>query len=274
MITVAVIVTTYNQPDALRAVIEGYRAQTDGDFQLIVADDGSTHETAQVIEEARTEGLSIQHVWHEDQGFRAAAIRNRAVAADDAHYIVFTDGDCIPLPQFVARHRRLAEPGRFVSGNRILLGEKLTRRILTENLPLHTWTASQWLRARLEGEVNRWLPTLTLPLDMPSRKWNASSWKGVMTCNLGAWRKDLLEVDGLDESYSGWGLEDSDLAIRLLHAGIRKKSARFAAPVLHLHHRENDRGSLEANRIRLDETLRSGRTKALKGLSQYLKNPQ
>ena len=93
-----------------------------------------------------------------------------------------------------------------------------------------------------------------------------------MTCNLSVWRKDLLEVDGLDESYSGWGLEDSDLAIRLLRAGVRHKSARFATPVLHLWHGENDRGSLPENRRRLDDVRESDRIRALSGLSQYLKD--
>ena len=95
-----------------------------------------------------------------------------------------------------------------------------------------------------------------------------------MTCNLSVWREDLLKVDGLDEAYSGWGLEDSDLAIRLVRAGIRHKSARFAAPVLHLWHRENDRGSLPENRQRLDEVIRSHRIRAVKGLSQYLEQPE
>ena len=42
---IAVIVTTYNRPDALSAVLEGYLAQTDRGFELLVADDGSTEET-------------------------------------------------------------------------------------------------------------------------------------------------------------------------------------------------------------------------------------
>jgi predicted glycosyltransferase involved in capsule biosynthesis len=76
-------------------------------------------------------------------------------------------------------------------------------------------------------------------------------------------------VNGFDERYSGWGLEDSDLVIRLLHAGVRHKSARFAAPVFHLWHRENDRSRLADNRARLDEILASDRVAALQGLDRY-----
>ena len=92
---------------------------------------------------------------------------------------------------------------------------------------------------------------------------------GVKTCNLAAWRDDLVRVNGLDEAYSGWGLEDSDLVVRLLHAGVAHKSARYAAPVLHLWHAENDRGRLPENRQRLADLLRSNRVRAQAGLDRY-----
>ncbi|HKC45115.1 MAG TPA: galactosyltransferase-related protein, partial [Burkholderiales bacterium] len=84
-----------------------------------------------------------------------------------------------------------------------------------------------------------------------------------------AWREDLERVNGLDESYSGWGLEDSDLVIRLLHAGVRHKSARFAAPLFHLWHPENDRSRLADNQRRLDAVLASDRVTAELGLDRY-----
>ena len=92
----AVIVTTYNRPDALAAVLTGYRAQSSQDFELLVADDGSTEATRTVVDDCRRHaGFAVHHVWHEDQGFRPAAIRNRAVAASSADYVIFTDGDCV-----------------------------------------------------------------------------------------------------------------------------------------------------------------------------------
>lgn len=265
----AVIVTTYNRPDALAAVLEGYFDQADRDFELIVADDGSSPETRALAEDcAKRAPFPLSHVWQEDRGFRAAAIRNRALARSAADYIVFTDGDCIPAPWFVAAHRALAERGWFVSANRVLLSEDFTRRVLAQKLPLQRWGWGPWVGAWRRGDVNRLFPLLRLPLG-PLRKLGASRWQGAKTCNLAAWRDDLQRVNGLDESYSGWGLEDSDLVVRLLRAGLRHKSARFAAPVLHLWHRENDRSRLPENQRRLDEILGSGRIEALRGLNQY-----
>jgi len=263
----AVILTTYNRPDALAAVLEGYLAQDDRDFELVVADDGSDLRTARVVESYPT--LRIKHVWQEDRGFRAAAVRNRAVAATHSDYIIFTDGDCVPAPGFVAAHKRLAERGWFLAGNRILLSEGLTRRVLAEGVPIHLWGWKRWVLERSRRDVNRLLPLLSLP-DGALRRAQAQRWEGAKTCNLSVWRDALLRVNGLDESYEGWGLEDSDLVIRLLHAGERHKNARFAAPLFHLWHAAQPREALASNAAKLEEILRSNRLRAERGLDQYL----
>lgn len=268
--TTAVIVTTYNRPDALAAVLEGYLEQDRTDFELVVADDGSTPDTGAVVEACGARApFGIRHVWHEDAGFRAGAIRNRAIAATSAEYVIFTDGDCVPRATFVSRHRALAERGYFLAGNRVLLSASFTQRVLRERLPIHEWTVGAWLAARLRGDVNRALPLLALPNGV-ARKREPQRWEGVKTCNLSAWRQDLLRVNGFDESYSGWGLEDSDLVIRLLHAGVHHKSARFATPLFHLWHAENDRSRLAENRKRLTALLASAEIRARAGVDRYL----
>ena len=265
----AVIVTTYNRPDALAAVLEGYCSQSDHDFALVVADDGSTEETGKVVREFEQRRVfSLTHVWQEDRGFRAAAIRNRAVASTSADYVIFTDGDCVPSRNFVRAHKQLAEPGFFLGSNRVLLTAGFTDRVLRERLPIHAWSWVDWAQSWLRREVNRLLPLMALP-DRSFRKWSPNRWEGIKTCNLSAWRKDLICVNGLDESYEGWGLEDSDLVIRLLHAGVKHKSARFAAPVFHLWHQGQDRQRLAENQNRLDELLRSTNVRAGVGLDQY-----
>ena len=268
---IAVIVTTYNRPDALAAVLDSYLAQNDQSFEVVVADDGSGPETAATVAayRGRTK-VAIGHVRQEDHGFRAGAIRNRALALTGADYVIFTDGDCLPFQGFIAGHRRLARHGWFVAGNRILIDEGLSRRILADHLPVHTWPMGRWFRAFLKGEINRILPLFSIPVPGWLRKLPARRWQGVMTCNLAVWRNDLLAVNGFDEGYQGWGLEDSDLTIRLLHAGLRRKSARFAAPVIHLWHPENDRGTLIENRRRLDALLGSHEIRARQGVERYL----
>ena len=265
----AVIVTTYNRPDALAAVLAGYFDQADHDFELLIADDGSTDDTRKLVESHAVRApFKLHHVWQEDSGFRPGAARNRAAAQTLADYIIFADGDCVPARNFVRQHQVLAEPEFFLSGNRVLLSPSFTQLVLAQHAPIHQWRAARWLRAWVSRDVNRLLPLLKLP-DTSFRKRSPRQWEGVKTCNLSLWRTDFMRVNGFDESYSGWGLEDSDLAIRLIHAGIHHKSARFATPAFHLWHRENDRSRLSKNQKLLDEIIASERIEARVGVRQY-----
>lgn len=268
---IAVIVTTYNRPDALNAVLAGYLAQTDLNFELIIADDGSDQKTRNVVQTYQAVvPFSFKHVWHEDKGFRAAAIRNRAILATDADYIIFTDGDCIPQINFVEKHRQLAKAGYFVAGSRLLSTESFTEMLLEQSDLILQWNSKQWLKARLHKQVNRVLPLFNMPHVLDCLRYlQAKRWKGAKTCNLGVWRDDLVKINGLDEMYTGWGMEDSDLVIRLLNLGIKHKSGRFATAVLHLWHKENDRSLLQKNIEQLNDLIVSNRTKAYVGLDRY-----
>ena len=154
----------------------------------------------------------------------------------------------------------------FVTGNRILLSRELTDAVLARGLEVETWNFAALLQQRLRGGINRLLPTLRLPLG-PLRKLNGASWEGAQTCNLAVARRDLDRIDGFDCAYTGWGLEDSDLVVRLLHSGVRRKDGRFATGVLHLWHSQNDRAQLPTNQARLDEVIGGSRVRALRGLS-------
>jgi hypothetical protein len=68
-----------------------------------------------------------------------AEIRDRAILASAGSHCIFLDGDCLARADFVAAHRRLAEPGCFVTGNRVQLSQKLSRRFLAEGLEAETW---------------------------------------------------------------------------------------------------------------------------------------
>ena len=264
---VSVIVTTYNREDALAAVLAALSRQSDNRFEVVVADDGSGPATATLVDDWRSRlGVPLGHVWQPHRGFRAAEIRNRAIQTCRGDYCVFLDGDCIVSPDFLAIHRRLAERGWFVTGNRVLLSPRLTAAVLREDLRPEAWSLSRWMGERRRGGVNRLAGVLRLPLG-PLRKLESRRWRGARSCNLAVWRSDLERVDGFDASFSGWGREDSDLLIRLLHCGLRRKDGRFATGVIHLWHPDADRAQLAANDARLDAVLHSDRTRAQLGLS-------
>ncbi len=271
MTSISVIITTYNWAAALRLCLLSLYAQTDKNFEIIIADDGSRAENLKLTQSYTTDSpVPIQYVYHEDQGFRAGTIRNKAVAQSQGDYLLFIDGDCIARPDFIATHRRLAETGYFVAGNRVLLNQGFTQEVMAQSILLHEKSACYFLKLRLQGKINRTLPFLSVPLGW-LRKAQPRKWQKAMTCNLAVWRENFIRVNGFDELFEGWGYEDSDLVIRLIHAGVKRKEGRFAAPVLHCWHSYHDRSQHDVNYARLMERLADQSVIfAKKGICQYL----
>jgi glycosyltransferase involved in cell wall biosynthesis len=269
---ISVIVSTYNRPDALAAVLKGLLAQTDRHFEIIVADDGSTEETRKVVaslQRRQAAGPRLLHAWHADTGFRLSAVRNLGVHAARGDYLIFLDGDCVPQRNFVSRHRELAEPGYMVSGSRVLLSQRLTARFLAAAEPaVHEKSLGYWLAQRLSGNINKFLPLLSFG-DSAMRHYSEVKWQRIKGCNLGMWRSDYARVNGCDETFVGWGHEDADLVLRLARSGVKRKGGAFATEVFHLWHRENTRAAESENRRRVEERMRTGLVEAPRGLRDH-----
>ena len=253
---ISVLLATYNWPQALKLCLESLATQTDKNFEIIIADDGSTESTKQVIESFQgSHPAAIKHLWQADQGFRKTQILNQAIAAAHGDYLVFLDGDCIVQPDFVARHRELAQKGYLVTGSRILLNQNLTQDLLS-------W--SQWnfqkfcqglLSKRFSGGINKYWP-LKIKLGNGSwRDYKKFVWRRIKGCNMACWKADAEAINGFDESMTGWGHEDADFIFRLQHHGIRRKSGSWSTEVLHLFHKIHDQSNAAENARRVREKI-------------------
>jgi GT2 family glycosyltransferase len=94
--------------------------------------------------------------------------------------------------------------------------------------------------------------------------------RGIIGCNMGFWRDDLLAVNGFDEDYIGWGGEDSDLGTRLYHLGRPRKFVYGRAIVYHLNHATQDRARAQAAWQRLTDTIRTRKIRCAHGVEQHL----
>jgi len=249
----SIIVTTYNRPLALNRVLESISNLNYKNFEVIIADDGSTSDTREIISSWSSK-FSLIHAWQEDLGFRAAAARNLAVSKSSGDYLIFLDGDCLVFPNFLSRHLYLARKNYLVAGNRLLLNKQITLEVERGIQNPLNWSFWQWCWSRMTGAINRLLPLVFIPGNA-WRKFRTRQWKGVRTCNLGLFKSDFLRVNGFDESFVGWGHEDADLAIRLIDHGVLRKDGQFATAVLHLWHKENDRSKEAENKDRALEGL-------------------
>lgn len=265
---VSVVITTYNRSDALLAVLHGLSLQTDRNFEVIVADDGSRAEhQRRIFESAVAKELGVVHVWHPDVGFTASRVRNRGVAASSGQYVVFLDGDCVPEMDFVARHKWLAESGCFVNGSRVLLSPAITQRVLAGAETICGRSGWYWIKQRILGHASKLTGLLRLP-ERFGRIERTFSWKGIRSCNMGVWRSDFERVDGFDESFVGWGHEDADFVLRLHHSGVIRKNGFCATEVFHLWHKEAARDQESQNARTVTERAKTAVILPVSGFSQ------
>ena len=187
--------------------------------------------------------MPVEHCWHEDRGYRKSVIMNQAMRMVKQPLSIFTDGDCVPLEGFVRDHVRYAEAGHILAGPRMLASTALTQRLESGAESCLRRSIFWWLGQRACGNINRLLPLVHLP-DGAWRKSSPTKWEWVRGCNFSVETKQIWRVGGFEENLFGWGPDDSDIAVRMINAGVRVKSLRFAAPVLHLLHKEESRVTL------------------------------
>ena len=207
--------------------------------EVVVCDDGSTVETTMSVRQWETR-LPIRYAWQPDRGFGAARSRNLGVCKSNASYLVWIDGDCLLPPRFLENHVQLAKVGYLVAGGRHLLSNTETQKLLSGV-------------SRVESAFSHWK---FRSLSMGAlRNLHSGAWETVRTCNVGLYRDDLEAIGGFDEAYKGWGREDSDFAVRLIHQGVKVRSGRLAACVAHLHHSERPRDQLSENEAHFMSSL-------------------
>jgi len=261
---IAIILSSYNSPERLEKTLCGYSIQDRDDFELVVADDGSTDGTRRVVELAgRRLDLNIRYVWHEDRGFRKCTIMNKAVADTSADYLIFSDGDCVPRTNFVSTHAALARSGHYLSGGCFRLSQEATRALSCEQVLAGRAADLEFLahrlpRMRLKKYRLMLGPRTAAMLDLITT--TRSTWNGH---NSSCWRKDLLAVNGFDERMC-YGGEDREFGERLVNRGIRPKQIRHRAICVHLWHDRDyvcAEGLVENLRIRrLTRIRRAGHT--------------
>ncbi len=218
MISLALIINTYNQPDYLARVLNAVSCQTQSPEEVLLADDGSSDGTRDVFAEwAALQKFRREHVWQKNEGFRRSGILNQAIARTQSGYLVFLDGDTIPHPRFLADHAALAQSQTFVQGHRALIEQRAA-----EFFGMNSINADR-RRALLGGQLRGLKHAYRWPA--PLKKFR-SDLKGVRGCNLAIWRDDLVRVNGYNEAFTGWGREDSELAVRLMNSGVRRRGAR------------------------------------------------
>lgn len=250
---ISVIFTTYNSPDWLRKVLWGFESQSRKDFEIVIADDGSTNETKALVEKFQKKGkLNLKHVWQKDNGFRKTRILNKAIIESSGDYLVFTDGDCIPRYDFLEVHAKKAKKGYFLSGGYLKLPMEASEAIGRKDIKSGDAFNARWLKAHgledthklMKLKASGWKEQVYNSLTPAKATWNGH--------NASGWRQDILDANGFDERMQ-YGGEDRELGERLFNKGIKSKQIRYSAICVHLDH---ERGYVTQEMIKKNKKIR------------------
>jgi glycosyltransferase involved in cell wall biosynthesis len=198
---ISVVTATHNRAGRLQSLLDALASQSldVSRFEVVVVDDGSRDQTADVLARAASAGELRLRVVTQPEARGPAAARNRGWRTAAAPVVAFTDDDCRPTPAW--------------------LEALLTTMGGRRDLVVQGRTAPDPLEREALGPFAK-----TLTIDGPSPHFE--------TCNI-AYPKQLLEqIDGFDEGYPAPAGEDSDLGWRATGTGA---TAVFAADALVYH---------------------------------------
>jgi glycosyltransferase involved in cell wall biosynthesis len=261
-VKISLVINTFNQPDYLARVLAAAARQSAPPDEVLLADDGSEAPTRRLFSRwsAQQKFRAVQ-LWQPHENFRRAQILNQAIAAARGDYLVFLDGDTVPHPDFVADHRAASRPGLFVQGHRSLIEQRAAVWFGTNNF------SADRCHAIFQNQVSSLKNSFRWPCAIRKIK---NHLRGIRGCNLAIWRDDLVRVNGYNEDFTGWGREDSELAARLLNAGIQRLDLRGRALCFHLWHPPASRANLAANDGLLEKTVSEKIARCEHGLDRHL----
>jgi glycosyltransferase involved in cell wall biosynthesis len=255
------VVTTYNWPAALDLTLRSIARQSVPPAEVIVADDGSGPETAQVVERWKSHiAAPLVHLWQPHEGFRLARSRNRAIAAANGDYLIIVDGDMVLHRHFVADHLDAARHGSFIQGVRLLTEADTASRMLRDEC-MDLGFFSTGIRRRRHAVRNRALSRMLF--------WKRVGQSAIRGCNQAYWKSDLLRVNGFNEAFVGWGREDNEIAARLYNVGVLRRNLKFQALAIHLHHPPRHPSGTNPNDAILHQAIERGETWCRLGLDRH-----
>ena len=243
---ISVIVPTYKDINALELILDALKLQTYKNFEVIVAEDDDSDEIREFLKNYSSEYV-IKHFSHEDRGWRKAKAFNGAIGLAEGSYLIFFDGDCLPYSTFVEAHMILSETNKVLCGRRVNTGNKITKELREgsvtvneiENKFILFWSKFKKDKARHIEQGLYLFPKsafykfIIKYLDKKSK---------LVGCNFSVFKSDMLKINGFDESYPSVNVaDDVDIEWRLNTIGVKNKSCKYAANLIHLNHTRKDR---------------------------------
>lgn len=256
------VTPTYNWPEALELLLLSIKNQSVLPNEVIIADDGSTEKTLQLIQKFQENfPVPLIHVWHEDLKNRKPMIMNKAIAQAKHDYIIEVDGDIIMHKDFIKDHITFAKKGVYLFGSRVNIQANLLPKIFIEKIT-HFNFLSKGIKKR--GR------TLHLPFFMNFAKTHTVRSRKLRGCNMSFWKEDFIKINGFNEELVGWGIDDSEMIQRMHNINIHGIRLKHCGIAYHIYHKVQSRADYEINNQIEKKTTEEKLTYIPKGINQYL----
>lgn len=268
----SVIITTYNSEEWLQKVLVGYSIQTEPNFEVVIADDGSSNKTKVVIDAFIDKfKFPIIHVWQQDNGFQKCKILNKAILKTNSDYLLFTDGDCIPRKDFIAQHLKHKEEGYFLSGGYFKLSMETSHAISAAHIQKQDCFSISWLLKNGVSKTFKLSKLTKIALVASFMNWLTPTKRTFNGHNTSCFKSDLVAINGFNEEMQYGGL-DREVGERLFNFGILSKQIRYSAVCLHLDHKRSYASSTtwEQNNAIRHYNKKHNVTSIENGLSKYI----
>lgn len=257
---VSVITSTYNKAQYLDLTLTGFLNQTYRNFEMIIVDDGSTDDTAKIVEQYAKK-IDIKYYFQENQGIAKA--RNKALDLAKGDYIIIVDDDRIPCPDFIYEHKRILDQHkkcvsigkevmivsifdpqitfdfnfgiRFMDKHPELLNKGIVHLINKDdlctdfNMAIEKCYLSDTLNSSQLEKCGEALDEYIL------------AWSKAYGGNIAFNRNFCDEIPKYDTGYVGYGMEDIDLSYQLYLQGFSYRYNKAAVN----YHQEHKRGKNE-----------------------------
>lgn len=240
--TVALIVTIYNDLEALGLIVESVKNQTVLPDELIIAQDNETQEAKDFIKSIKIDGVDIKHTFQPDDGWQKNKSTNNALRVAKSEYLIFVDGDCVPNLICIEAHKKLAQKNAVLCGRRTEPGEKFSTLLREKKMSIKSFVDNYYTNyfALKKDEIRHYDDGISLSPESFILKLLTKLRKKpnhIVGCHWSAFRDDLFMINGFDEDFilptTG---EDTDIERRLRHFGVKMNSCRYSASVIHLYH--------------------------------------
>lgn len=224
---VSIVVPTYNRAEKLARSLAAmtHLDAPKGGFEVVVADDGSTDGTGEVVRDFEAR-LDIVHVRQADRGHRLAEVCNLGIRTARHERIVLLQSDMAPAPGLLTAY------GRWLDLEAALLLVGMRRFTCTEQLEVNAILEDPSFSVRLpairtgnamwrddpDGPTEDWRLPLYRRTDW--LKSEPAPFRAVVGSNLAFRRADALRIGGFCEDFRSWGGEDGEFGYRAFLAGL------------------------------------------------------